>query len=170
MNNKPLWAPWRSRYVQRDSEEHAPQECFLCNAGQRDRQDEAVLVVAVSEHSVVMLNRYPYTAGHVLVSPRRHVAHISELTRQEYTDIMDGVRNAVSAIEALLNPHGCNIGINLGAASGAGIPGHLHVHIVPRWEGDTNFMTVTADTRVISADLSETWRRLTDHYASSVGT
>jgi ATP adenylyltransferase len=170
MNNKQLWAPWRARYVQRDSEEHVAQECFLCDAGQRDQQDEAVLVVAVSEHAVVLLNRYPYSGGHLLVAPRRHAAHISELTHQEYTDVMDSVRKAVSAIETLLHPHGCNIGINLGAASGAGVPGHLHVHIVPRWEGDTNFMTVTADTRVISGDLSETWRRVTDHYVTRIDT
>jgi ATP adenylyltransferase len=164
-----LWAPWRARYVQRDNEEPAGAMCFLCEAGRRDTPDESMLVVASGEHSVVLLNRYPYSAGHLLVTPRRHVAHMNELTQEEYTNVMDTLRVAVSTVESVLLPHGCNVGINLGAASGAGVPGHLHIHVVPRWEGDTNFMTVVSDARVISSDLSETWKRITDHYAESMG-
>ena len=111
---------------------------------------------------MALLNAYPYTSGHLLVVPRRAVAALAELTEDEHAALWSTVRDAVAAVEAAYSPGGVNVGLNQGAAAGAGVPGHLHVHVLPRWSGDTNFMTATADTRVLPEALGETWRRLVE--------
>ena len=111
---------------------------------------------------MALLNAYPYTSGHLLVVPRRAVAALAELTEDEHAALWSTVRDAVTAVEAAYSPGGVNVGLNQGAAAGAGVPGHLHVHVLPRWSGDTNFMTATADTRVLPEALGETWRRLVE--------
>lgn len=161
-----LWAPWRSSYVQRDEETNTTGACFLCEAGAQVQPDRATLVVACSQHSVVLLNRFPYSAGHLMVVPRRHAANIGVLSDEEYTDLMHCLRRTVSVVEHVFRPHGVNVGLNLGTASGAGVPDHLHLHVVPRWEGDTNFMTVVSQTRVISQDLMQTWEQVSSHFVS----
>lgn len=160
-----LWAPWRSSYVQRDGNESSPVTCFLCDAGQQQQAHEPTLVVGVSLHSVVLLNKFPYSAGHLMVVPRRHVATLNDLSQDEYTDLMNILRQSVGIVDQVYKPHGCNVGINLGAASGAGVPDHVHIHIIPRWEGDTNFMTTIAHTRVISQELREMWARIAPFFS-----
>lgn len=160
-----LWAPWRSGYVQRDGDESSATACFLCDAGQQHQAHEPTFVIGVSTYSVVMLNKFPYSAGHLMVVPRRHVATLTDLSQDEYVDLMNAVRQSVEIIDQVYKPHGCNVGINLGAAAGAGVPDHVHIHVIPRWEGDTNFMTTIAQTRVISQELRETWARLAPYFS-----
>jgi len=124
--------------------------------------DEETFVVHRGPKCWALLNAYPYTPGHLLVMPRRAVASLAELTEDEHAALWLTVRDAVAAVEAAYSPGGVNVGLNQGAAAGAGVPGHLHVHVLPRWSGDTNFMTTTADTRVLPEALGETWRRLVE--------
>ena len=124
--------------------------------------DEETFVVHRGPKCLALLNAYPYTSGHLLVVPRRAVAVLAELTEDEHAALWSTVRDAVTAVEAAYSPGGVNVGLNQGAAAGAGVPSHLHVHVLPRWSGDTNFMTATADTRVLPEALGETWRRLVE--------
>ena len=124
--------------------------------------DEETFVVHRGAKCLALLNAYPYTSGHLLVVPRRAVAALAELTEDEHAALWSTVRDAVAAVEAAYLPGGVNVGLNQGAAAGAGVPGHLHVHVLPRWFGDTNFMTATAGTRVLPEALGETWRRLVE--------
>lgn len=155
-----LWAPWRRQYVQETDTTRTGSDCFLCDAGACSAADPSLLVIAVSTHSIQMLNRFPYTGGHILVAPRRHCSSILDLSQDEYADLMNEVRSAVKTLSETYSPHGFNIGVNLGAAGGAGVPGHVHIHVVPRWNGDTNFMPVIGEVRVLSEDLIATWERL----------
>ncbi len=150
--NRPLWAPWRIEYI-RGEKEH---ECFLCRmfAEKTDREN---LILFRGKTCVVNMNRYPYNSGHLMVAPIRHIADLDELTPEEEQEFSELTRRAVSALRAALQPEGFNIGINLGAAAGAGLEDHLHRHIVPRWAGDTNFMPVIGDTHVVPEALSETY-------------
>ena len=125
-------------------------------------RDEETFVVHRGSKCLALLNAYPYTSGHLLVVPRRAVAALAELTEDEHAALWSTVRDAVAAVEAAYLPGGVNVGLNQGAAAGAGVPSHLHVHVLPRWSGDTNFMTATADTRVLPEALGETWRRLVE--------
>ena len=127
--------------------------------------DEETFVVHRGPKCLALLNAYPYTSGHLLVMPRRAVAALAELTDDEHAALWSMVRDAVAAVEAAYSPGGVNVGLNQGAAAGAGVPGHLHVHVLPRWSGDTNFMTTTADTRVLPEALGETWRRLVEAWS-----
>lgn len=161
-----LWAPWRSKYVEGVETMLKEDGCFLCSAGLVDADTQASFVVHGSQHGFVMLNRYPYASGHIMVSPRKHVARLNELADDAYVDIMRLLRVSVAAIDAVYAPHGCNVGINLGDAAGAGVPGHLHIHVVPRWHGDTNFMPVLGGTRVLSEELATTWSKLSQHFLS----
>jgi ATP adenylyltransferase len=122
--------------------------------------DEETFVVWRGDRVFVLLNAFPYTSGHVMVLPRRAVAELEELTPDEHTELWDTVRDAVVAVKTAYRPQGVNVGINLGAAAGAGVPDHLHVHVLPRWRGDTNFTTAIAEARVLPEPLSDTWRKL----------
>ncbi len=122
--------------------------------------DEAKYIVHRGQHCIVILNAYPYTSGHCMVMPMRHVGTLVDLNAEESTELWDFVTHATAALGVAYAPEGINVGANLGRAAGAGIPGHLHVHVVPRWNGDTNFMTAIAETRVIPESLSTTWRKL----------
>jgi len=155
---KQLWSPWRSTYVADGARDGAV--CFLCQAAKISARDPVAGVVHVAEHSLILLNRFPYSAGHVLVTTKLHVADITDLEVAAYSCLMQSVRTAVEAVRGAYNPDGVNVGINLGSAAGAGVPDHVHVHVVPRWNGDTNFMPVIADVKVISATLEESWGRI----------
>src|SRR2546422_806183 len=146
-----LWAPWRLSYVT-TNKPAGEQPCFICR-GLAEEDDRANLIVCRTPHSVAILNRFPYNNGHLLVCPRAHKPSLADLTSAELLDGLETVRTLVRTLDELLQPHGYNIGLNLGTAAGAGVPGHLHWHIVPRWNGDTNFMPVLADTRVIVQSL-----------------
>ncbi len=151
-----LWAPWRMAYV---SGADQPAGCLFCRAA-RSRDDRADLVVARRPHAYLMLNRFPYTSAHLMVAINGHRARLARLSAGERADLLDLMALAERALEAEYHPHGMNVGINVGRVAGAGYPGHLHVHIVPRWDGDTNFMTTAAGTRVLPEALARTWSRL----------
>jgi len=151
-----LWAPWRLSYIAAPKEKPVANgdECFICRgAAGPSSDDRANLVLHRSTRSVVVLNRFPYNNGHLLVCPLAHKGQFDELTPEELLDLQLLLGQMTSAIRKRMNADGFNIGLNLGRVAGAGVPGHLHWHIVPRWPGDTNFMPVVGDTKVISQSL-----------------
>jgi ATP adenylyltransferase len=147
-----LWAPWRVSYVAAAKPPTADDPCFICEglAAQDDRQN---LIALRTPLSVVVLNRFPYNNGHLLIAPRAHKGRLEQLTPPEVLETMSTLTRMVQTLDGLMRPDGYNIGLNLGKAAGAGLPGHLHWHVVPRWNGDTNFMPVLADTKVIVQSL-----------------
>ncbi len=150
-----LWAPWRIEYILADK----PAGCIFCVGDNRDR-DREVLILHRSTASLVMLNRYPYTNGHLMVAPYRHTSDFDQLTDAEMLDLFKSVRLCRSVLQQTASPQGFNIGVNLGRAAGAGVDEHIHIHIVPRWNGDTNYMSVIADIRVMPENLLTTYDRL----------
>ena len=151
-----LWAPWRMPYIKTADE---PQGCLFCRVA-RARDDRRNLVVQRADHVLVMLNRYPYNPGHLMVASLRHVASLGDLAPDEREALVEAVVRAERALAAEYRPHAMNLGANLGRVAGAGFPGHLHFHVVPRWNGDTNFMPVVAETKVLPESLGRTWSRL----------
>jgi ATP adenylyltransferase len=151
-------------------EEHPRQDensCFLC-AAQQGTEDKEKLVLSRAPLSFVIMNLYPYNNGHLLVTPNRHISDLNGLSHEELADLFELTRRAVSWLEKAYQPHGFNVGINLGRVAGAGLPGHMHVHIVPRWNGDTNFMPVLGHTKVISQGLEATYTLLSKIIAEEV--
>jgi len=146
-----LWAPWRMQMIR------APREdgCFLCRKSRED-SDAENLVLERGRTCFCLMNLYPYSNGHLMVAPYRHVGDLTELSDEEVAEIMTVAREWVRDIQAVARPQGFNLGFNQGTAAGAGVADHLHLHVVPRWGGDTNFMTVLAETRVINQSLAET--------------
>ncbi len=151
-----LWSPWRMKYIRKAD---APAGCLFCRV-QRARADRPHLVLARRPAALLMLNRFPYNPGHLMVAVRRHVARFTDLTPPERDDLVALTGLAERALEIEYEPHGMNYGLNVGRVAGAGFPGHLHLHLVPRWNGDTNFMTAVAGTRVLPESLGATWTRL----------
>jgi ATP adenylyltransferase len=148
-----LWAPWRMTYIGGLDQGSA---CFLCDIANADECDDAsTLVVERRERTFVVLNRFPYNNGHTLICPNAHKATLAELTDDEMLELMQTTRDTVALLEKVMHPNGFNIGMNLGRVAGAGLPGHVHMHIVPRWDGDTNFMPVLADVKVIPQALED---------------
>jgi ATP adenylyltransferase len=147
-----LWAPWRLQYVAAAQPPQDGDPCFICR-GLAETRDRENLIVHRTPLSVVVLNRFPYNNGHLLVAPRSHKGRLDELEAAETLDTQNTLRRMVSLLDELMHPDGYNIGLNLGLAAGAGLPGHLHWHLVPRWNGDTNFMPVLADVKVIPQSL-----------------
>ncbi len=145
-----LWAPWRLAYVKGA---HSEKGCFICRA-LRGRNDRKNLLLKRGRLSVVLLNKFPYNNGHLLLAPKRHVADYEDITPDEHLEMTRLLIQCKRALEKTLTPQGFNIGLNLGRAAGAGLVEHLHYHMVPRWNGDTNFMPATADVKVISQSLS----------------
>ena len=176
MNLERLWAPWRLEYVTgSESQADRPPEplewlpdsdrgCFLCHAAAKydaaSPADRQLMVVARGTDSVVLLNRYPYNNGHLLIAPRRHVGELNEMTSGEHLACIEHLAKLTCVYRELLNAEGFNIGLNLGRVAGAGLPGHLHWHLVPRWAGDNNFMPVLAGARVIPQSLDALWEML----------
>jgi ATP adenylyltransferase len=155
-----LWAPWRLAYVASAQPPAAGDPCFICN-GLADDEDRIHLIAWRTPLSVVVLNRFPYNNGHLLVAPRAHKGRLDELDAEEMLETMETLRRTVGVLDELMRPDGYNIGLNLGRAAGAGLPGHLHWHVVPRWNGDTNFMPVLADAKVIVQSLDALYDLLT---------
>src|SRR5436190_4346693 len=147
---KPLWAPWRLEYIQQADETPG---CIFCDAGNE-------LVIHRGERAFVLLNRFPYASGHLMVAPRRHVGEFGDLDDAEALELHRLAAQGIAALGATFAPQGYNVGWNLGRIAGAGIVDHVHVHVVPRWAGDTNFMPVLADVKVLPEHLSETRRKL----------
>ena len=155
-----LWAPWRMAYV---GGERTHSDCVFCAIGNGD--DEANRVVEQAELTFTVLNLFPYSSGHVMVVPRRHVPDITHLDATEGAALFAGTQRAVRALEEALHPDGFNLGINSGHAAGAGIVDHVHLHVVPRWSGDTNFMPVLADVKVLPEHIDQTAAKLREAYA-----
>ncbi|MGA2624402.1 MAG: HIT domain-containing protein [Bacteroidota bacterium] len=152
---KRLFSPWRSKYIESFSQPAGDKSaCVLCKAFQ-DRNDDEHLVVVRGTASYVLMNLYPYNSGHVMVVPYRHVPDLADLSDEEIVEIMAFVRKMMKALRDVAHPEGFNVGSNIGRTAGAGIDQHVHFHIVPRWEGDTNFMPILADTKMISEDMRE---------------
>ena len=165
MEHKNLWAPWRIQYVQGlDKEPHAVEKkktgCFICHNLENPQDDDENLVLWRTEKSIVILNRYPYNNGHLLIAPVRHIPDLSDASEEELLEMIQLIRESQKALSLAIKPHGFNVGMNFGRCAGAGLPGHLHIHIVPRWDGDTNFMAVCSGTDVISQSLTELLRLL----------
>ena len=169
MSLEHLWAGWRREYIVEATEReragelaHDESECVFCRLAESGPPSEDNLVVWRGPLTFVLMNAYPYASGHVLVLPLRHVGPLAELTAGESAELWSATQDAVAAIEKAFDPDGLNMGANLGRAAGAGLPGHLHLHVLPRWSGDTNFMTSVAETRVLPETLQLSWKRLTD--------
>lgn len=174
MDEDRLWAPWRLGYIKGAEApppppepeawlEGADENCFICRAAARyadDSHDRELLVVSRGDHTVTLLNRYPYSNCHVLVCPSRHVATLEELTEQEQTEAMQRITRLTSVLSKKIGAQGFNIGLNQGEVAGAGVPGHLHWHVVPRWPGDHNFMPTLAGVRVLPQSLDAAWELL----------
>jgi ATP adenylyltransferase len=152
-----LWSPWRMQYIELDHE--AVDGCVFCDKPAQG-DDEAAYILVRGDLGFVMLNAFPYNPGHLMVAPFRHVGELEELTTEELADTSALLQRSVVALKASAGPDGFNVGINLGRVAGAGIPGHLHWHVVPRWNGDTNFMPVVGETRVLPELLGETYAKL----------
>ena len=170
MSHQQLWAPWRLNYitnaVEKDPNESVakaseppPAGCFLCRYRDETRDAENY-VVDRSEHSLIVLNRFPYNNGHLLIAPREHKATLAELSDAELLDLQKQIRHMVALMTLVMGAEGFNVGLNLGRVAGAGLPGHLHWHIVPRWNGDVNFMPIIADTKVIPQSLDALYQLL----------
>ena len=160
-----LWTPWRYRYITTSAE---PGECVFCAAA-RNPDDSVTFVVHRAAFNYVILNRFPYTSGHLMVVPYRHVPSLEDLDEETTFEMMRLVRAGVSHLKTIYRPDGLNLGMNLGTSAGAGIAGHVHFHVLPRWTGDTNFMTVVGATRVLPATLEERWERVRAAFESNNG-
>lgn len=167
-----LWAPWRLEYIQGAGTDEAVEEtlhflpgadaqCFLCQAAGSQR-DRARLVVYRTPHTLVVLNRYPYNNGHLLICPQKHHARLDDLSDAEHLDVCRVLAKMIAVLERTMQSGGFNVGLNLGHVAGAGLPGHLHWHVVPRWQGDTNFMPILAGVKVIPQALDALWELLTE--------
>jgi ATP adenylyltransferase len=156
-----LWAPWRLPYVASAKPPTEQDPCFICR-GLAERNDRDNLIAWRGPKSVVVLNRFPYNNGHLLVAPNAHKGELHELDAEETLEVQHTITRLVGVLRGLMKPDGFNIGVNLGKAAGAGLPGHLHWHLVPRWNGDTNYMSVLADTRVIVQSLDDFYTLLTE--------
>lgn len=159
-----LWAPWRLAFI----EGSKPEGCIFCLFPSEDRDRER-LILGRSASSFVILNKYPYNNGHLMVVPRRHTADLGELEEAEFDDLQRTLRLSIRVIREVFGPDALNVGMNLGQAAGAGIADHLHWHVVPRWSGDVNFMPVLAETKVIPDHLDSTWEKLRPAFDRALG-
>ena len=157
-----LWAGWRSTYIASTTADPAPGDdaCVFCRILASGQPDDATYVLWRGPATVAILNAYPYTSGHLMVLPRRHVADLEDLAADEAAELWVTAGEALRALRAAYEPEGVNLGVNLGRAAGAGVPGHVHVHLLPRWNGDTNFVTTVAEARVLPEALPATWEKL----------
>lgn len=154
-----LWSPWRSQYIQSFGTDQESKGCVFCEA-LASSDDNAHFVVCRHAHCFTMLNLYPYNSGHLLVIPFRHTATYADLPAEAYAEMTELLRDWMRVLDRVMHPQGYNIGSNLGRVGGAGIDQHVHMHVVPRWNGDANFMPVIADTKVISESMEDTMRKL----------
>ena len=162
MANFRIWAPWRLAYV-KDASKDIEEECIFCaKPGAED--DEANLIVHRGERCFVILNKFPYTNGHLMLAPYEHAAAIQELDAETVAELMSLAQRSMNALESAYSPHGYNVGFNQGRVAGAGVEHHIHMHVVPRWGGDTNFMPVLGDTRVMNQTLEDSFRSVREAF------
>jgi ATP adenylyltransferase len=158
LKRKNLWAPWRIGYIRGLNDEGG--ECFICDYQANAQDDEKNLVLWRTGCCLVMFNRFPYNNGHLLIAPSRHIPDLGESSDAELLETTKLIRECQRALSLAIQPHGFNVGMNFGRCAGAGLPGHLHIHLVPRWDGDTNFMSVCTDAEVVSQSLNELFELL----------
>ncbi len=156
--NKNIWAPWRMEYIKELNEPKG--SCFLCQARDNPQDDEKNFLLYRGTHCFVMLNRFPYTTGHMLIAPFEHCSDLENIKDEVLLEMMQLLRKMRKLLQCAINAEGFNVGFNLCHCAGAGLPDHLHMHIVPRWTGDTNFMSVLGEVRVIPEALEKTYRKL----------
>jgi ATP adenylyltransferase len=157
-----LWTPWRFTYL---TQADQGASCVLCDKAPAD--DERNFVVHRGRHNYVILNLYPYTTGHMMIVPYRHIATLVEADAGELTEMIDLTRRAEAALRKVYQPHGINLGMNVGRAAGAGVAGHIHMHVLPRWQADSNFMTVIGETRILPETLDVTWGKLRGEFGTA---
>jgi ATP adenylyltransferase len=156
-DKRPIWAPWRIDFIRSEK----TSECFLCNNKEYNKDSsEEELIILRKEQTFAILNRYPYNPGHILISPYRHIGDLGDMTESERSEMMETVLEVQELLKKVMNPNGFNIGLNLGVDAGAGVADHIHMHIIPRWRGDNNFMPVITDKRVVPEALNETAKLL----------
>ena len=153
---KRLWSPWRMKYIESNEEEG----CIFCNALAKPSDDSKNLIIKRGEKAFVIVNLYPYTSGHIMVAPMAHQPSLEHLDTETRAEIMELVSDSMVILKGIYKPQAFNVGANIGEAAGAGVPDHVHLHIVPRWNGDTNFMSTVGETRVLPESLEETYRRI----------
>lgn len=153
-----LWAPWRMEYISKEKE-GTSEACIFCSRIHQ-KSDKKNLIVYRGKNSFIIMNRFPYNNGHLMVVPFRHTANLAVLDDKERAELFYMIELSLKALDQVMKPHGYNIGMNLGRVAGAGVEDHLHFHVVPRWNGDTNFMPVLAETKVISESLAQSFRKL----------
>jgi ATP adenylyltransferase len=155
---KQIWSPWRLEYIEHCFQKNTKTKCFLCVAGSGPIVKNLILLKG--KHSFVMMNRYPYNSGHLMVLPYRHIGLVEKLTEAETSEMFLFIQKSVRVLKKVLNPDGFNIGANIGGVAGAGVPGHVHFHVIPRWLGDTNFMSIVGDTKIINDSLNRIYNKL----------
>lgn len=155
-----LWSTWRSHYIDSFKNQTGKESCVFCDAVNQDENSDDSLVVQKGHNSFIIMNLYPYNGGHIMIVPNRHICDLNEITAEEFAEITSQIQSVTEVLKKIMAPQGFNIGANIGRAAGAGIDTHLHFHIVPRWEGDTNFMTSIGKVKVISQDLLDIKKRL----------
>ena len=160
-----LWSPWRSKYIESFKSDEDKTKCIFCQMLTLDPKENDNLLVDMGEYTFSVLNLYPYNNGHLMIVPKRHTNDFSGLTKEELTESFEKLQLAEKVLRKVLNPHAFNIGANIGRVAGAGIEDHIHFHIVPRWNGDSNFMPIIGDVKVISQDLAETKSKLLQAYS-----
>jgi ATP adenylyltransferase len=159
-----LWTPWRFNYI--NSIGKSGEGCVFCRVLSEDR-DEANYLVARGKNLFLILNLFPYTSGHLMIVANRHIPFLSDATSEELHEFLDLAQQCERALRIEYQPEGFNLGFNLGRSAGAGVANHLHMHVLPRWTGDSNFVSVVAETRVLPEDLAQTYKRLRPHFAKS---
>ena len=157
-----LWTPWRSTYVSR---KEPASGCVFCNALTEDDDREHLLLYRAA-HNFILLNRFPYSSGHLMIAPNVHVSKLTAVSPEAAAEMMELARISESILEEVYRPHGVNLGMNIGEAAGAGIAAHIHLHILPRWTGDANFMSTVGNTRVMPEELEDTYRKLAGPFSA----
>jgi len=161
-----LWSPWRYDYIKSGSsdEQTEPPPCVFCAMLESAGDDESKFILHRAAHNFIVLNIYPYISGHLMIVPYAHLAEIASAPKEVTDEMMDLTKRSQTILREVYHPHGFNLGMNLGRAAGAGVAGHFHMHIMPRWTGDANFMSTIGETRVIPEDLTTTYRKLKDKF------
>ena len=161
-----LWSPWRYEYLTSGASDESSSVCVFCEIQKDPARDEKNFVLHRASHSFVVLNIYPYISGHLLIVPFEHVGELDAAAKETTDELMDLTKRCQTALREVYQPGGFNVGLNLGRSAGAGIVDHIHIHIMPRWTGDTNFVSTVGETRVIPEDLTTTYRKLQDKFAN----
>jgi len=161
---KILWAPWRMEYIEKCDQ---PEGCIFCEKP-KQHKDRENLIIYRGDQTFIIMNRFPYNNGHLMIVPYRHTCELESLKSEEMSEMMELLKTSQKALKQVMRPHGFNVGMNLGRVAGAGIADHLHFHIVPRWDGDTNFMPILGHAKVVSEALERTWDKLNQVFQACI--